>query len=387
MTVRLEVKHSLLAGLTAAIAALGSLGVSGCSSLDSITDLDPAGPPKIVQVFVLDSDAEDYVLAYGIHRDLNRCGFDKDQCSEGFTCDTSTGDPQKTNADHCVDSSGHQPGVEAATASGASIRIVSKELLNPETVEQFVCACGAGCPAGKDFSLKPDCGVCGDDPATMTFDETGKCVDLNDDGLPDLTTLLPGVASVTCGTLLTYATDIGDGYYYPSGFQLPTSQVGYAGLGPAIVLNLQVDLPTNADCTVAIDPKVHDKEGNSFAAPDRPVTFHTEALAVPAGTGFGSAPAKSAKNVAVDIKSVTIGFNSTLKGSTVTASSVKLTEKGGADVAAVGPPTVMAGTHIVLPLTAALKAATTYTVTVAATVTDSYGQALPAAVTYDFMTK
>ena len=381
MTVRLDVKHSLLAGL---VLALGGV-VGGCGDITSVTDLDPEGPPKILQAFVLDVVAEDYVLAYGIHPDLNRCGFDKDQCDTegGFTCNMANTDPATTLGDHCVDSAGKQPGVTTAVAAGASIRLIVKELLKADTVEQFECACGANCPEGKEFSATAtNCVNCGDDPMTTTSDETGLCLDANDDGLADFTTLLPGIATITCGSLLTYNTDIGDGYYYPSGNQFPTSVLGYSGLGPAIVLEPAGDvLPTNTDCSVSLTDKARDKDNQSFVAPDTAITFHTEPLAV-----AGSVPADAAKNVAVDTKQVVVMFNTLLSGTSITAANVSLAEKGGAAVTT-GAPTVMAGANVVIPLTAPLKAATTYEVTIKADVADKYNQKLPEEVVLSFTTK
>lgn len=370
--------------------ALGSLAISGCGDLTSKADLDPEGPPKLLQVFVLDADVGDYVLTYGVHPDLNLCGFDKDKCDTegGFKCADSGSLDGVSLVGHCVTTDdGTQPIAEAAVILGAAFRLVSKELLDPETVEQFVCACNANCPEGKEFSLKPNCSNCGNNPMT-TADETGKCLDANDDGNPDLTTLLPGIATIACGTALTYTTDVGDGFYYPSGNQLPTAILGYGGLGPAIEVNINgAVLPADSECTIKVEAVAKDKDGNGFAASEKPITFHTEPVThIPSGTG-GSVPAKDAKNVAVDIKQIVIAFNTELKATTVTATSVKLNEKGGAAVATVEAPTVSAGTNIVLKLTAALKPNQVYTVSVTTDVTDAYGVKLPAAVSYDFTTK
>jgi len=386
MTVLLDVKHSLVAGLI----ALGCMGVMGCSSEDSVTDLDPAGPPKILQVFVLDTDHGDYTLTYGIHRDLNRCGFDKESCPEGFDCSTvADDDPQTTLFDHCVDSAGKQPRVEAATVVGASMRIISKELLRPSTLEQFVCECGSGCPAGKEYSLDPNnCANCGNDPATLTVDETGRCLDLNDDTLPDLTTLLPGIATIVCGAALTYTTGIGDGFYYPSGNQLPTSNVGYSGLGPAIVLNINgTNLPTDIDCTLTLSDIPKDKDGSGFVATDGPISFHTEPLALGAAPDPAPTSATATAGV-VDVTKamITLTYITDLKASTVTATSVKLQEKGGAAVTVT--PAVMGGSKIVIPLPmGTLKANTKYEVIVTTGVQDAFGQPLPAEFKYEFWTK
>src|SRR5438874_498603 len=105
MTVRLRVRHSLLAGLL----LLGGVGGAGCVDEKSGTDLDPTGNPKILQVFVLDPDDSDdpggsgLTITYGVHQDVNKCTFDK-TCAEGLCCAGQTGCNAATElAGHCVD--------------------------------------------------------------------------------------------------------------------------------------------------------------------------------------------------------------------------------------------------------------------------------------------
>lgn len=366
MKVRLRARHSLLVGLVAVA------GASGCVDKKSKSDLDPDGPPKILQVFVRDFNNTDdpvggeYALAYGIHPDVYKCSFDNTCATMGFTCDTTASSP---TVGHCLDSSGKQAAVTSAAAI-ASIRIVSKELLRGTTLEQFACACHGGCPSGMEWAIDPEnCSVCGEDSSTP-ITEAGKCLDVNNDHVPDISTLQAGVATITCGSLATfppYTTKLGDGYYYPSGNQFPTSGFGYGGIGPALVIEPAIPLPTSQTCTVTVASSVTDKDGNSFEAPTSPITFKVEELAV-----TGTAPEDEEEEVDPKLADITISYNVPLKEDSVNATSVTMKEKGGAAVA--GIEIAADGSDIVITLpTAGLKPLTDYTVTVTDAVTDLYG--------------
>jgi hypothetical protein len=374
MTVRLE-RHSLLLGL---VAALGGIGAVGCGSAETQTALDPEGNPRILQVFVRDR-AEGFKMTYGVHWDLNLCGYDKDQCPEGFSCADSG-----ELAGHCVDAQGNQPRVENAIVSPPQMRIISKELLDGRTIEQFLCSCGAGCPEGQKYSIDPyNCSSCGDNPTTPE-DETGRCLDNDDDTLADFAALQPGIATITCGAALTYTTGINDGFYYPSGNQFPTSASGTNGLGPAIVLHVTGEvLPTNTECTVALTDKARDKDGNAFDPTPSPITFRTERLTAVAA---GRVPAAGAMTVPATTAMLVIPFNTRLLASTVNNTNVKLAVMGGAEIA-VTPALAANQTTITVPLPAGtLQPDTTYEVTITTGVQDKFGQALPAEVKYTFKT-
>jgi hypothetical protein len=181
---------------------------------------------------------------------------------------------------------------------------------------------------------------------------------------------------------------VGDGYYYPSGNQFPTSLLGFDGLGPAVVLNIAGDvLPTNTDCTVALTDKVKDKDGIAPVLTDtsKPVKFHTEMLAADTS---GAVPADGDDMVLTTIKEITIPFNTLLKDSTVTATTVTLKEKAGAAVTAESVEHDEEGSIVItLAEATTLKAATTYVVTVTTGVQDKFGVPLPAQVTFEFTTK
>jgi hypothetical protein len=384
MKVRLRARYGLLAGMV----ALASLG-GGCIDENTGTSLDPEGPPYILQVFVLDPTSEDasspfvfpeLVLTYGVHRNINVCPFNvmtgenDGACEAPLTCDTTSSSPTFR---HCV-MGGKQPISTHAVASTPVIRIVSKELLDGATLEQFACGCRAagatGCPANGAWSTSfDDCSVCGD-AAASAANESGQCLDVNADGVPDLTQLNAGVVELACGTRLPARLNLpGEGYYYPSGNQFPSSTLGWGGLGPAIVHMPSIELPTNTDCTIRVLDVVKDKDGNSFVpnpnhdalAMGGAITFHTEGC-----EAVETAPADG-DEAPVDLASIDIILNVSVDEATA-ATAVTVTDSAGNPVE--GEVTVDGGAISFTPA-AELAPGEEYTVTVADTVTDSYGVA------------
>jgi hypothetical protein len=393
MTVRLRARQCLLVGLAAAFAGIGGIG---CVDKKSKSDLDPEGPPKILQVFVRDfNDTDDpvggeYALAYGVHEDALKCSFegtcecpmDNPECIlAGTTCDTSESSP---TFNHCT-IGGKLPTPRTASAF-ASIRVVSKELLRGTTLEQFACACHGACPAGMDWAIDPEnCSACGDDPAT-TISEAGQCLDVNHDRVPDISTLQAGVATITCGTVAgwnPYTTKLGDGYYYPSGNQFPTSGFGYGGIGPALVIEPADALPTSQTCTVSVSASVTDKDGNAFEAPSGAISFTVEALAI-----AGTAPEDEEEDVDVELADISITYNVPIDPATATAANIQVKEMGGAAVAI--DSIMVHGPVIAIMLVEGtpLKPNTTYEVTVSDQITDAYGIKGPAGsgLTFTFTT-
>lgn len=417
-------RHSLLAGLVG-IGAVGAGG--GCADLSSTTDL--INKPKIVQVFVSSETGTDdpssakphLALTYGVHPDVNICdntgagssGGAYVTCPTGLTCVDLVEASGQTSS-HCVDSSGKQPQVTRATinpgaigaaAAVAMVRVVVGELLDGKTLEQFACACQGvdlkgKCPPGADYSLDPnDCSVCGDNAAT-SLDESGRCLDSDDSGTPDVSRLLPGVATIDCpGTTYTNrANALGEGYYYPSGSQFVSSVLGYRGIGPAIVIQPTVPFPADSDCTVTVSSTVKTKRGQQLEAPAGGVSFHTDKMVVSSAD-----PAKNTEDVSVELAQINITFNTFLAadslngtveikaedGTVVTPYGVSNSEKKGVLSIALAPPESetpdpsMPAPPAPPPLLAPM---TTYTVTVKGSVTDLYGRPLGTDFTMSFTT-
>src|SRR5262245_58600405 len=131
----------------ASIVAFGA-----CGAPPSRSDLQPEGPPEVLQVFTLERDpalGARLMLAYGSHPDWTEFNEGDDGVST------------------------------AAVAGGARVNLVVDELLRGTMIEWFVCACAPGCPGTVQAAAEQS--GCGDDPATAP-DETGRFRDGNFDG-------------------------------------------------------------------------------------------------------------------------------------------------------------------------------------------------------------
>jgi hypothetical protein len=288
----------------------------------------------------------------------------------GLEC-AKTGD----YAGHCVDPvTKRMPGASHATPSGSSFRIVVDKLLDAHTFEVFACACHGHCTRGAEWIVDPhDCSACGEDEATASR-EAGRCLDQNRDRIPDLATLQDGVATLTCaevpsfGSAGTYRTRVGDGYNAPSGNQLVSASDGYRGVGPAIVIEPAIALPTNSRCTIRLNDVVKDRCG--VAVTSEPAEFRTAPLVATVAEGGGS--------------SIALVFNAPVSPATVDAGSVTL-RKDGTAVAAV---TVSVDNQTVtLQPATPLEAGGTYDVVIASRVTDTYGRPVPEPLTWSLPTR
>jgi len=193
------------------------------------------------------------------------------------------------------------------------------------------------------------------------------------------------VVELACGSLVPARPNLpGEGYYYPSGNQFPSSTLGWGGLGPAIVHQPTIELPTSTDCTIRVMDVVKDKDGNGFVAhPNHDalarngaITFHTESLGI-----VETAPADG-DEVEVGLASVDVVFNVSVDEASVAGLTVE--DSSGAAVA--GEVTVEGGVISFTP-DAELAPGEEYTVTVPATVTDTYGIGFGAAETFTFTTE
>jgi hypothetical protein len=393
-------------GLAVAAVLAGACATAACADEKSKTDL--LGEPKIMQVFVADPaestdpDFSGLTLTYGVHPDINICTFDK-TCTDdgtdlgmpiaGLHCDTTAGSP---TLGHCVDGKNAQPIARQATIlHGASmIYVVVGELLDGRTLEEFACQCQedpahpgayanldpAHCGTDTAWAKDPsDCSGCGGTGAAR-----GQCERFN--GAPSATALLPGIGQVTCGALLQGAgglTQLRDGYYYPSGNQfISVGGTGWAGLGPAIVLQPSFDLPADSDCTVTLSDTVKDWQGRGLEKPTGAITFHTEPVVATVG---GTVPADGDTGVP-DRAEIDVNFNTDLDPATVTPASVVVMPA----VPNLAAPMVMGTTIVLGPKTGdtlGLKPMTAYTVTVKGTVADTYGRTLGADFTETFTTE
>ena len=389
----------MLARFWIALAIVSSAGTA-CTDQASFTNLVSSGPPAIAEVRM----KENYQDATG--NTLPR---------RVFAFGTFPG--ASVDLDHAVTS---------AAAVSQSLRIIPDKLLLGNSLEQIQCRGQVGadafssvplgatpddialCAVNTD-ALKESChgdhAVClcqlpGGCPGGQAFGEPVGVLDNNNDGAADNTSFMAGAVGIKCGSI-DVPIDRDQSYWNPSGDQQVPAMGGYDALGPAIVLvpaNGGI-LPTNTSCGLTFADNVTDKENNRVCAPPngRPAsctgaiedcaaelsctpgdvsafTFTTEALKVTVigitdgATGIpGAGPFNINSNAPLDMNSV--------QNITITPA----------------PP---AGTTVTLPTNRAIKItfptpltpATMYTLSIPTTLTDTFGQALPAAVTIHFTT-
>ena len=392
--------------------ALMTVALVGCSESTEKGKLRPEGPPDILEVFmqeVIGDPAEgnlEFNIAYG-------CGDPRtiDCAPEAITRDWSSADQPRTKL--CCDRQLYHRNDDgfmsaAVIGAGQKIRIVVDELLQGQTVEQFVCGCAdppegtdVNCQGGPSASLDPL--NCEDNPNTE-ISEASRFSDKNLDGVPDKTDLLPGIVEIYCdGLSQSWFNLAEEGWYNPSGNQQVPANVTdssatliileWESVGPALVLQTaQNPLPSNSDCHIRMHESTEypirdgmtemvmaarDKDGEVVPEPSD-FMFHTEPMRVTA-----SMPQRNATNVAPTLAQITVQFNTKIAPASITG--IVVTDMAGATVA--GTATVsMDGTTFQFDPTADLAPSTRFTVTVNTTVTDTFGAAIPAAFTFSFTT-
>ena len=390
--------------------ALVTVAAAACTSNDSATNLNPAGPPMIEQVRLNENVADatgavrtNRVFAFGTH-------------------------PQALQTEE------HE--VTSAQAGGLSnkinaIRIVIDELLVGNNLEEVQCR---GVVDADTFSRVPlgstpddvrNCASANDVLTTtctgahaMCICENPICVrndntmvnmgdpvgieDQNQDGNTDAHQFIATAAGIHCGAQ-DVAIDPALSFWNPSGDQQKPAQGGFDALGPAIVLVPSTlaphfgSLPTNTDCSLTFSPEVVDKDGNGVCAPPggdvafdcspgdvSAFHFKIEPMTVVAAnfsdgdTGYDrTADVLFAPNVPVDMT----------KLSTITATQGSTAFS--AFTVTTGP--LQMGSLISIHATGGNPAGTfapntKYTFTFPTTFTDTYGSALPQAVTFTFTT-
>jgi hypothetical protein len=272
----------------------------------------------------------------------------------------------------------------------------------PETCKgpNAVCLCAndAGCTVTTSTSPTP---------LMYTKGQPVGVLDTNGDGAADVFRFINGAVGLKCGAI-NVPIDLDEHgtssnteftYYNPSGNQQIPATGGFEALGPAVILKPLGPLPTNLDCGLVFSPDVVDKQGNQVCAPPegRPgdgsktpdctpgdvssFSFHTESLTVLADadhtegmTGVSrTEPVALTANVPLDPASVT-GIT-VLEGATnYTTFTVML------DAATSRRITITSS------VVTGFVANQTYTITVPATLHDTFMQAMPAPFVLHFTT-
>ena len=300
-----------------------SMGTFGCTTPSSGTDLNPEGPPEILQVFVTERTPTSKALGLVYNGNLDYAVDESGGGADG-SAPNQCGDIFDENGDDCTVAN-------AVADPSQTFRIVLDELLEGTSVEEFVCACvgtdgvaqDGECPNNVVSTLDP--AGCNDSPSTPNVNEGSRWLDVNADGMPDKARLVGGIATINCDGEDLYSTQPEDGFYNPSGNQLIPVATGLSGLGPALVISASAGLKTGADCTIRLSDTVKDKEGLAVVAvPPTAMAFHSESLAL-----LSSVPTSGVSGVSPDL-ALNLGFNAFLKEDTI--ENVVLREKTGAVV-------------------------------------------------------
>ncbi|MFH0899984.1 MAG: Ig-like domain-containing protein [Pseudomonadota bacterium] len=347
------------------IGGVGVVGGAGCAPPDYPSGLEPAGPPVVLQVFMKErtNDGVGWGLAYGNH----------DEWQHELDPETRESDPDKPVL------------IEKAivVAEEQKIRVVFDELLNPSTVEHFVCACAsfdeneevvtAGCG---EVWYTHDAAKCPENPSTTTIQEAGRYYDPNNDGNADQVVLLEKLVSLECGSRLAWENSFFDGFYQVSGNQIPSLVQSWEALGPALIVFPPL-LPTNTTCSLTISRTMTDKDGEPVTLRNVAdvVSFPTEPLAITNQTGqTGIDPAQP----------ITIKFTAPVKEAP--AGSIVVQDKNKTNVPG---STKVSGANVVFTPSSRLANSTEHTVTIkggTGGVKDTFDVEVPADMTFSFTT-
>jgi hypothetical protein len=329
------------------------VGLAGCGTQHASSELQPEGPPDILQVFAKERvDGELAArLAYGDHPDI----------------DTEVDDREVT---------------AAVARDGQRLRVVFDELLRGNDLEEVACADGSWSrvPPGSDFDDVARCagadlsrceGICiGADGPVGILDENG-------DGAFDDTRLIDGVVVLTCDDAAV-PLDVQRSYYQPSGSQLlSTGSVGTDSLGPAVVITAAEGMRPSSHCGLTFDDSIQDRQGEHVPAAD--IGFDVEPFVV-----ASSEPPDGTLDVALDTV-VSVQANATLDPATV-AGNFHL-QAGGTDVEdATFAVSADDDATVVVTVPGGLVAGTEYVITVSVGLSDVFADALAADHTITFST-
>lgn len=263
---------------------------------------------------------------------------------------------------------------------------VAKDVLPgscPGSMEHAVCICAIE-------------GGCGDTPMGGPVG----VLDVNQDGAADDTRFIQGSAGITCqngsGPAIDVPMDINNSYWQPSGDQNKPAMGGFDALGPALVLQAATNtvppvnaLPTNTRCQLVFSPNVVDKQDNTVCAPAGGDVTKNCTPGDTSAFEFLVQPLTVTNQSFMDMATgvdrmqpVILVANAPLSAATL--SSVTVTQ-GGTNFTGFTASLPMQQT-LRIAWTAQLPAMTTFTITIATTLTDVYGQPLVMPLSWTFTT-
>jgi hypothetical protein len=262
---------------------------------------------------------------------------------------------------------------------------VAKDVLPgscPGNLEHAVCICAIE-------------GGCGETPMGGPVG----VLDVNQDGAADDTRFIPGSVGVTCmgaTGFIDVPMDLNNSYWQPSGDQNKPAMGGFDALGPAVVLQPATNttpsvnaLPTNSRCQLVFAPSIVDKQNNAVCTP-------------PGGDIEKDCQPGDTSGFEFLVQPLTIDNQSFVDGATgidrtapvIIVSNAPLNAGSLASITVKQGAANFTGFTVTLPQsqtlrinwTAQLPATTEFTITVATTLTDIYGQPLVMPVSYTFTT-
>ena len=410
------------------VVVLLALGVGACTNTESATNLNPNGPPMIEQVRMWE-------------RFTDATGTTSTQRVFAFGNLPPIPPDYAPVLEHPVTSA------VAAGPPAQSLRIIMDQLLLGNYLEEVQCrgvvdtdafsfvpvgdtpddiarCCVASdaltetCPGSNPKSIcicKLEAGCGG-----VAFGDPVGILDVNQDGAADNTSFIEGAVGIQCGdpsNPINVPIDRDNSYWNPSGNQQVPAMGGFDALGPAIVLTpLGIGtppngaLPTNVTCGLTFSSNVVNDANVQVCAPagGRPAdcTGNLDEFEVSGTLGYCPQTCTpgdvSAFTFTVEPLSITVqginngdvGINRTDDVIAQANSPLDPTSLSELQVFENGVPYNQFVVTLPMPTTphitwtnpTGLDANSMYTITFPITVTDSYGEGLPAAVTINFTT-
>jgi hypothetical protein len=373
------------------VCTVAAAWAAGCNDYESATDLHPEGPPMIQQVRLVEN-----VRANGTSIQRTVFGFGTH--------------PEATESEM-------HPVTSAASIRPQKLRVIIDELLVGNYIEEINCReivdddAYDRVPVGATPDDVANCAVAQDVLAVRCTGDGAMCIcklpggcgpdlipegspvgiaDVNQDGGADDTRMIAGAVGIRCNGM-DVPIDLDMSYWNPSGNQQKPAD-GFDLLGPAIILVPLNGLPTSSTCQLTLSPEIVDKQDIQVCAPPNgditqdctpgdvsAFTFSVEPLII-AETGT---PRQGQTGVSrtsmVRLASLTQDLD------VATLTNITMTENGAPYTSF----TVMYMNKVITLTSTAVGGWTggaTYVVTVPITVTDVFGQPLPAPFTLTFTT-
>ena len=220
---------------------------------------------------------------------------------------------------------------------------------------------------------------------------------------------MPGSVNIVCqpatGAAITVPINLDSSYWNPSGDQQEPAEGGLDALGPAIVLVPSAALPTGTTCGLVFSPGVIDKTNMSVCIPQYglPPGITDDAGNIGEGCTPTGNPVTDYGQFSFKVEPLRLSDNTPQDGDTGVdlIDNASLTFVAPIDPTTVGNITVtqngapytdfttalsQGNQRVTIMWTDPLQPSSTYVITVPTTVTDSFGQPMPAPVTITFQT-